>query len=68
MSRCKPLVIGHRGYPLRYEENTLESLEQALKHGADGIETDLQLTLDKELVLMHDSVWHSHRDNRIADS
>jgi glycerophosphoryl diester phosphodiesterase len=56
----QPLVIGHRGSgtssasePL--PENTTESALAALADGADGVEIDVQLTVDGVVVLMHDA-------------
>ena len=49
-----PLAIGHRGLSATYPENTLISFAAALAAGADGIEGDLHLTSDGEIVLMHD--------------
>jgi glycerophosphoryl diester phosphodiesterase len=48
------LIIGHRGYKAKYTENTLESFLEALKAGADGIELDVHLTKDGEVVVFHD--------------
>lgn len=49
-----PWILGHRGAPWDAPENTIPSLQQALNHGLDGIEYDLQRTLDGEAVLLHD--------------
>jgi len=49
-----PLAIGHRGLSASYPENTLISFAAALAAGSDGIEGDLHLTADNEIVLMHD--------------
>ena len=56
-------IIGHRGsgateggYSVYGPENTLESAEKAFADGADYIEIDVHFTLDKELVVMHDSL------------
>jgi glycerophosphoryl diester phosphodiesterase len=49
-----PRVIGHRGARRLAVENTLEALRIALAEGADGVEFDVQLTQDGELVLFHD--------------
>lgn len=49
-----PRVIGHRGARRLAVENTIESLRIALAEGADGVEFDVQQTLDGELVLFHD--------------
>ena len=48
------LIIGHRGSPRSFPENTLASFEGALRCGADGIETDLRLLSDGTPVLFHD--------------
>jgi glycerophosphoryl diester phosphodiesterase len=48
------LIIGHRGYPLRYPENTIASLLGAIVYGADGVEFDVRLTGDGRLVIIHD--------------
>jgi glycerophosphoryl diester phosphodiesterase len=48
------LVLGHRGSPKRFPENTLASFEEALRSGADGFETDLRLLFDHTAVLFHD--------------
>jgi glycerophosphoryl diester phosphodiesterase len=48
------LILGHRGSPTRFRENTIESFEEALRCGADGFETDLRLLSDGIPVLYHD--------------
>lgn len=48
-------VIGHRGSPTVYAENTLPSMQRALKEGANALEIDLCLTKDGEVVLWHDA-------------
>lgn len=48
------LVIAHRGASGYYPENTLKSIEQAIKMGCDVVEIDLKMTKDKQIVLMHD--------------
>jgi glycerophosphoryl diester phosphodiesterase len=48
------LVLGHRGSPKRFPENTIASFEEALRVGADGFETDLRLLFDRTAVLFHD--------------
>ena len=49
-----PAIIGHRGIPHLAPENTMASFKLALEKGADGLETDIQMTRDGELVLIHD--------------
>lgn len=48
------LILGHRGSPRRFPENTVASFEEALRAGADGFETDLRLLADRAAVLFHD--------------
>ena len=45
----------HRGYLDIRPENTLDAFEASAIHGANRIETDLRVTKDGELVLLHDS-------------
>ncbi len=51
----RPLVLGHRGSSKRAPENTLPAFRQALEDGANGIELDVHLCQDGEIVVMHDS-------------
>lgn len=48
------LTLGHRGYHAQLPENTLEAFAAALALGADGIETDVRLSKDGQLVLLHE--------------
>ena len=48
------IVQAHRGYSEVYPENTLIAIEKAFEVGADRVETDLALTQDGHVVLMHD--------------
>ena len=47
-------IIGHRGATGYAPENTMASMDLAYKQGCDGIEFDVQLTKDHELVVIHD--------------
>lgn len=47
------IVIGHRGYPGRYPENTVASFLGALLAGAQGVELDVWPTTDGELAVTH---------------
>lgn len=47
-------VFAHRGASGYAPENTLPAFELAEKQGADGIELDVQLTKDGEVVVIHD--------------
>lgn len=48
------LVIAHRGDRVHKPENTMAAFKLALEEGADGIELDVQLTSDGEIVVCHD--------------
>jgi len=50
----RPLIFAHRGASARHPENTLEAFRAAIRLGADGIELDVQLTRDREVVVIHD--------------
>jgi glycerophosphoryl diester phosphodiesterase len=47
-------VAAHRGLCSQYPENTISAFRAALEAGVDQIETDIQVTKDGELVLIHD--------------
>ena len=44
-------VICHRGYSSRYPENTILAFQKAVESGADGVELDVHLTRDGEVVV-----------------
>jgi len=48
------IIIGHRGAAGYAPENTLASMDLAYRQGCDGIEFDVQLTKDREVVVIHD--------------
>ncbi|MBO5197302.1 MAG: hypothetical protein J6B85_02100 [Lachnospiraceae bacterium] len=50
----KMMVAGHRGDSYNGYENTMEAFRMAIEEGADMIETDVRLSSDGMLVLMHD--------------
>ena len=49
-----PLIIAHRGHVSAAPENTMSAFQGALAAGADGIELDVRLTRDRQLVVFHD--------------
>jgi len=53
-----PLAIGHRGAPTVETENTLASIDAAIRAGADWVEIDVKLTRDQVPVLLHDPTLH----------
>ena len=50
----KSLNIAHRGFSGKYPENTMRAFIEAVEVGCDGIETDLHITKDGEIVICHD--------------
>ena len=48
------LVLSHRGYHERVPENTLAAFAEVVDLGVDGIETDLRVAADGQIVLFHD--------------
>jgi glycerophosphoryl diester phosphodiesterase len=48
-------VIGHRGNRAHAPENTLESFLEAVALGVDGLEFDLRVSRDGQLVVFHDA-------------
>lgn len=46
-------IFAHRGGQAEYPENTLFAYTESLKHGASGLEVDVQLTKDNVVVLFH---------------
>ena len=50
----RPLNFAHRGASAEAPENTLAAFLHAVELGADGIELDVQLSSDGELVVIHD--------------
>lgn len=47
-------IWAHRGASAYAPENTLDAFRLAIEMGADGIELDVQLTKDDEIVVIHD--------------
>jgi len=48
-------IIGHRGYPAKYPENTLAAFQAAIAAGAIMVELDVMLSRDRKLVVIHDA-------------
>lgn len=49
-----PLLIGHRGLPARFPDNSLAGVRAALTAGADGVEVDVRLCAEGDWVCHHD--------------
>jgi glycerophosphoryl diester phosphodiesterase len=50
-----PEIVAHRGNAAEYPENTLPAIRSALDLGVRYVEFDVQLTADRQPVLLHDS-------------
>lgn len=55
----QPLVIGHRGSRGYYPENTIIAFQKAIEQGADGIEIDVVVNKDRQLVISHEPYFKS---------
>lgn len=64
MSPDRPLVIAHRGASTERAEHTLAAYERAIAVGADGVECDVRLTRDGQLVCVHDRTLERTSDGR----
>jgi glycerophosphoryl diester phosphodiesterase len=54
MTVNQTLVIAHRGAKGEAPENTLAAFKLGLEQGCDGIELDIHLSKDGELIVIHD--------------
>lgn len=50
----QPFIFAHRGASGTHPENTMAAFQAAADKGAQGIELDVQMTRDGELVVIHD--------------
>ena len=48
------LIYAHRGFSALYPENTMLAFRKAAMAGADGIELDVHLSKDGEVMIIHD--------------
>ena len=48
------LILGHRGLSGHFPDNTMIAYQRAFDVGSNGVELDVQMTKDGELVLFHD--------------
>jgi glycerophosphoryl diester phosphodiesterase len=50
----RPVIIAHRGAKAFAPENTMASFQRAVDFKADGVEFDIKLTKDGEMIIIHD--------------
>ena len=55
MSSPQLKIIGHRGFPSDYPENSLTGILAAIEAGVHGIEIDIQARRDGVPIVMHDN-------------
>lgn len=53
--KTRPIVIAHRGASELAPENTLAAFERGWQAGADGVECDVRMTADCEIICFHDA-------------
>lgn len=67
----RPAIIAHRGASGLAPENTLAAFAKAIEVGADGVELDVQLTADRQVVVHHDfclsKEWARRGGNWLAE-
>lgn len=49
-----PIILAHRGGSFEFEENTMEAFRSSYEKGIRGFETDVRMTKDGRLVILHD--------------
>ncbi len=49
-----PVILAHRGGAYEFEENTMEGFQACYERGVRGFETDVRMTKDGVLVILHD--------------
>ena len=54
ISQQQTKFIGHRGCRGTYPENTIEGFKKAIAYGADGIEWDIIVNKNNEIIISHE--------------
>ncbi|MDE2635801.1 MAG: glycerophosphodiester phosphodiesterase family protein [Chloroflexota bacterium] len=69
LNSSETLIFGHRGAMARAPMNTMASFALAMQQGADGIELDIHLSRDGQLVVIHDDSVDATSDGqgKVAD-
>lgn len=64
-----PLVMAHRGGSHEFEENTMAAFRACYEQGIRGFETDVRMTKDDVLVILHDdSLDRTHNASGAVES
>lgn len=56
------LNLAHRGFSADYPENTMAAFRAAVDAGCDGLELDVHLSADSEVVVLHDDTLERTTD------
>jgi glycerophosphoryl diester phosphodiesterase len=64
MGVMRPMIIAHRGAKGMAPENTLAAFRLGLDQGCEGIELDIHLTADGEIVVCHDETLDRTTDGK----
>jgi glycerophosphoryl diester phosphodiesterase len=69
LPKFKPKIWAHRGFSGNYPENTIPAFKAALNLGVQGLEFDVHLTKDGEVVVIHDDTVDrtTNGSGRVAD-
>lgn len=69
LESATPLAISHRGSSVDGLENTLAAVERVVRLGYRYLETDVRISRDGVLLLMHDATLHrvAGRTGRVAE-
>ena len=59
-----PQVIAHRGGSVEQDENTLQGMKNSYEKGVRGFETDVRLTKDRRIVVLHDATLERTTDGK----
>lgn len=57
----KPLIIAHRGDTINFPENTIEAFASAFDKGFDGIELDVHLDKNGNVIVVHDYAFDKNK-------
>ena len=60
----KVTLTAHRGWRAKYPENTMLGFREAMKLDIDGIEMDVHMTKDYEIVVCHDATLDRTTDTK----
>jgi len=55
-------IFGHRGCSGTFPENTLLGIQEAVRLGVEGLEIDVNMTKDGEVVVIHDEILNRTTD------